>query len=511
MASTVTRIARANASWPSVASRPLRWGSSEVWTTWKSCSGARVISSALKTTPASAVVAVALTRQHRGVEQRLLGELDRGDRRRRSPRPRAASAPRSSTVAGASAAAWRTIAQGTTSSEASGAASDAQRDRRLPAGEARRRPRPGSRSARPTRTARARRRGRTTGGRRGSRGRSSWPRRRASRRRRSSTASSTVEGVLDRPPQRQRDDEERGREAGLHEQRDPQRVPAVVPARAAVGDRARQQLLDRPVDDRDDDEEDRPQQRDRAVGVGVQHVAGDREVGEGEDARRRDADRQDARAARVGVGRGAPRVSSAPWTVSVTQADEQHRPGERRARLDDLAVARQQRHERALGPVVEVARACCRGPSSRRRGPCSAPRQSGSRGTETSSQRLATRAISATVCSGSGTCSRTSIAVATSNSPSANGRFSAFMTRYSRLGAGALGPLGVQRRVVEVDADDAPLLAQALRPLVREHALAAADVEQRLRVGLRRRARRACPRSRAIRRRTTGLVEPYLS
>src|SRR5919204_258145 len=62
-------------------------------------------------------------------------------------------------------------------------------------------------------------------------------------------------------------------------------------------------------------------------------------------------------------------------------------------------------------------------------------RQRGSRGTDTSSHDRATRAISATVCSGSGTCSRTSIAVATSNSPSANGRFSAFITRYSRLGA----------------------------------------------------------------------------
>ena len=40
------------------------------------------------------------------------------------------------------------------------------------------------------------------------------------------------------------------------------------------------------------------------------------------------------------------------------------------------------------------------------------PRHSGSRGTETSSQRCAQRAISATVCSGSGTCSSTSIAVA---------------------------------------------------------------------------------------------------
>ena len=48
----------------------------------------------------------------------------------------------------------------------------------------------------------------------------------------------------------------------------------------------------------------------------------------------------------------------------------------------------------------------------------------------------------------------------------------------------ALGPLGMQQRVVEVDADD-PALAEALGPRVREHALAAADVQQRLRVGFR--------------------------
>ena len=62
------------------------------------------------------------------------------------------------------------------------------------------------------------------------------------------------------------------------------------------------------------------------------------------------------------------------------------------------------------------------------------PRHSGSRGTETSSHFEAQRAISETVCSGSGTCSSTSIAVATSNSSSANGRFSAFMTTYCRHG-----------------------------------------------------------------------------
>jgi hypothetical protein len=40
-------------------------------------------------------------------------------------------------------------------------------------------------------------------------------------------------------------------------------------------------------------------------------------------------------------------------------------------------------------------------------------------------------------------------------------------------------PLGVQLRVVEVDADDAA--GDAARPLLGQDALAAADVEQRLR------------------------------
>ena len=47
---------------------------------------------------------------------------------------------------------------------------------------------------------------------------------------------------------------------------------------------------------------------------------------------------------------------------------------------------------------------------------------------------LATRAISARVWSGSGTCSSTSIALAKSNSSRSKGRSSAFCTRYSRFG-----------------------------------------------------------------------------
>ena len=107
------------------------------------------------------------------------------------------------------------------------------------------------------------------------------------------------------------------------------------------------------------------------------------------------------------------------------------------------------------------------------------PRQSGSRGTDTSRWRRATRAISASVASGSGTCSSTSIAQAMSNSSSPNDSRVASSARNSRFGRAALLPLGAQLGVVEVDADDAAV-AEPLGPLDGEHALAAAHVEHGL-------------------------------
>ena len=112
------------------------------------------------------------------------------------------------------------------------------------------------------------------------------------------------------------------------------------------------------------------------------------------------------------------------------------------------------------------------------------PRHSGSRGTETSRWPLATRAISATVCAGSGTCSSTSIARRDVELAVGERQVLGLHDLVGEVRRLALLPLGVQQRVVEVDADDAAV-AEALRPLVRQHALAAADVEQRLRVGLR--------------------------
>ena len=111
---------------------PARWGSSEVWIDWKSCSGARVISSALKTTPARAAVGRAADGEHRGVEQRLLGELDRRRPRARSRRPRAACSALARRSARPAPLRRGASAHGITSSDATGAAAMPERDRGLP-------------------------------------------------------------------------------------------------------------------------------------------------------------------------------------------------------------------------------------------------------------------------------------------------------------------------------------------------------------------------------------------
>ena len=72
-------------------------------------------------------------------------------------------------------------------------------------------------------------------------------------------------------------------------------------ARAAFGDRAREQLFDRPIDHRDDHEHHRPQNVEPLRRFFAEHVAGDREVRERQQAGRGDPDRQDPRAAAVGA------------------------------------------------------------------------------------------------------------------------------------------------------------------------------------------------------------------
>ena len=100
----------------------------------------------------------------------------------------------------------------------------------------------------------------------------------------------------------QREQQEREREAQLDHDRDAHRMPRVPPCRA-VGDRAREQLFGGAVDHRDDHEHHRPQQIDLLGLRFPEDVAGDREVGERQQARGGDADREDARAAAVGAGR----------------------------------------------------------------------------------------------------------------------------------------------------------------------------------------------------------------
>ena len=112
--------------------------------------------------------------------------------------------------------------------------------------------------------------------------------------------------VADPTMKRQGDGEEGEGERELDEHRRAHRVGGADAARAAVGDRAGEELLDGPVDDRDDHESDRPQRADAPVRVLVEHVARDGEVREGDDAGRRDADRQHACAAAVVAARGAP-------------------------------------------------------------------------------------------------------------------------------------------------------------------------------------------------------------
>ena len=80
----MTRIARPNSAPLSRASRPARWGRIDVCTAWKSCNGARTISSTLKTKPRERLAGRGIDDQHRRVHQRLLREHDRYDPQRAS-------------------------------------------------------------------------------------------------------------------------------------------------------------------------------------------------------------------------------------------------------------------------------------------------------------------------------------------------------------------------------------------------------------------------------------------
>ena len=93
------------------------------------------------------------------------------------------------------------------------------------------------------------------------------------------------QAVLDRPAQGQGDDREEEREAELDRRGDPHRLADRLALDHALGDVAREQLFDRPVEGRDRDEDRRPEHRDLpVVGLG-EDVRGDQEVGVGDHAR----------------------------------------------------------------------------------------------------------------------------------------------------------------------------------------------------------------------------------
>ena len=105
--------------------------------------------------------------------------------------------------------------------------------------------------------------------------------------------------VLDRTAQGQCDHHEQHAQRELDRRRHAQVLAAGHAARVAVGDGARQQLLHRPVEHRDGDEHSRPQQRDVPVLVLRQRMAGQREVGEGDQPGDADPHREDRGAAAV--------------------------------------------------------------------------------------------------------------------------------------------------------------------------------------------------------------------
>ena len=141
--------------------------------------------------------------------------------------------------------------------------------------------------------------------------------------------------------------------------------------------------------------------------------------------------------------------------------------------------------------------------------PTFSARHSGSRGTDTSRWRLATRAISATVLLGVGH---------VLEHLGRGGQVEFVLAEREVLGrhrpelqvrAPPRCPFAPELRVLEVDPDDASG-PEPLRPLSGQHALAAADIEHGAGSGLGEQLLERASKP-AISRRTTGFVEPYLS
>ena len=231
IASIVMRTARRASARPARASRPARWGSSEPWTAWKSCSGARAISSTLKTKPAttasSAVRSVVSTAALSSVCSASMIASTAIAKRPPRATPRSSPRPRSPARSGRAGRARERERDDDQRHERRGG--HAERDRCLPLGDP---DRDGEREQQPRASppgTRARRRARTTGGRRASRARSSSRRRRARRRRGSSTA----------PPSRRTGRPGSGRGARARRRRRRARSRPGSAAACAAGGRAR--------------------------------------------------------------------------------------------------------------------------------------------------------------------------------------------------------------------------------------------------------------------------------
>ncbi|CAA9469545.1 MAG: hypothetical protein AVDCRST_MAG13-364 [uncultured Solirubrobacteraceae bacterium] len=242
--------------------------------------------------------------EHRGVEQRLLGELDDRDGAREAPVIARAGGHRGDLVGPAAAGSGPPAQRPRHHEEGrQGRRGDPERHGGLPAGQARedreREEHPRRRleeheapvEAEPL-LAREDPAGEVRGG-VGDGRREQDPEQRG-----------IAEGVLERAAEGEHERGEDRREGELDGQGPAQGMAVVLAAGAAGGDGPRQELLHGPVHDRQRDEEDGPQQRDRAVVLVAEDVRGEREVGEGHQARGRDPHGEDPRPAAVPAGAG---------------------------------------------------------------------------------------------------------------------------------------------------------------------------------------------------------------
>ena len=121
--------------------------------------------------------------------------------------------------------------------------------------------------------------------------------------------------------------------AELDQRRHPDRPRVGLAGGEVLGDRAREQLLDRPLQGRDEDEHRRPQHGDLAVVLPGELVRGEREVEVGDQPGEPDADREQARAA--AVARRLARLAASP-RLGLPWAEKPSGP--RRSWLTDQSI-----------------------------------------------------------------------------------------------------------------------------------------------------------------------------